>query len=72
MSKQLYIVIHNHRHGLDVWPSYQTEKPSCDDVIGELRDAGTWDDRDAADDLTYVEVRGPFDPPPADVERATL
>jgi hypothetical protein len=41
-------------------------------VIGELRDAGTWDARDDADDLAYVEVRGPFDPPPADVERATL
>ena len=57
---KLYIVVHNHRHGLDVTPTYRTEEPSADDIIEELKEAGCWDVRDEPDDLTYVEVRGPF------------
>jgi len=57
---KLFIIVYNHRHGLDVWPSHCVEEPSSDDIIAELRAADTWDERDDADELTYVEVRGPF------------
>lgn len=56
----LYIVIYSHRHGIDAWPTYRTEEPSSDDIIKELKAADEWDDRDEADELTYVEVRGPY------------
>jgi len=59
-TKSLFIVVYNHRHGLDVWPRYCTEEPSSDDIIEELKAADEWDERDDDDDLTYVEVRGPF------------
>jgi len=59
-TKSLFIIVYNHRHGLDVWPTYRTEAPSSDDIIDELRTAEEWDERDESDELTYVEVRGPF------------
>ena len=62
-TKQLFIIVYNHRHGLDVWPEYHVEAPSSDDIIEELKAADTWDERDEADEMTYVEVRGPFPVP---------
>ncbi len=62
-TKHLFIVVYNHRHGLDVWPEYHVETPSSDDIIKELKAADTWDERDETDELTYVEVRGPFPVP---------
>ena len=59
-TKQLFIVVYNHRHGLDVWPTYRVEQPSSDDILEELKTAQEWDEQDAADESTYVEVRGPF------------
>lgn len=53
-----YIVVYNHRHGLDVWPEFR--EVSEEEIIEELKAADTWDERDEADELTYVEVRGPF------------
>lgn len=59
-NTKLYIVIYNHRHGIDAWPTYRTEAPGSDDIIEELKAAEEWDDRDENDELTYVEVLGPF------------
>lgn len=59
-TTNLYIVIYNHRHGVDAWPIYRDEMPSSDDIIEELKASDEWDERDEADELAYVEVRGPF------------
>ena len=57
---KLYIVLYSHRHGLDTWPVFASEAPDEDEIIEELRAGDVWDERDDADELTYLEVRGPF------------
>ena len=59
-ESKLYVIVYNHRHGIDAWPTYRTEAPSSDDIIEELKASDEWDERDESDELTYVEVRGPF------------
>lgn len=57
--KQLFIVTFHHRHGTDVWPSF--EPITEEEVIEKLKANDEWEG-DTRDD-EYVEVTGPFDIP---------
>jgi len=59
-DSKLYVVVYSHRHGIDAWPTFRTEAPGSDEIIEELRAADTWDERDDQDEMTYIEVLGPF------------
>ena len=62
---KLYVVIYTHRHGVDAWPRFDTEEPSVDTIIEELRKNGEWDEREEEGE-GFIEVRGPYDNPHED------
>ena len=58
MAKQIWIVLYSHKHGIDTWPIF---KPATtEEVIDTLRKDGSWDEDEDQDELSYVEVRGPW------------
>jgi hypothetical protein len=54
----IYIVVFSHRHGIDAWPVFQSEKPIEGDIITDLRSGGVWDESD--DENSSIDIRGPF------------
>jgi hypothetical protein len=53
-----WIVLYNHSHGCDVWPEFGDVGE--DDIIEKMRADGDWDEEEDNDEMTYVEMRGPF------------
>ena len=58
MPTQLWIAIHHHRHGEDVYPFFDTE-PAEDDVISAIEASSSYE----PEREEWIEVRGPFDVP---------
>lgn len=54
--KKVWIAIHSHSHGIDVWPIFNREQAKTNVVIEQLTSSGDW--KDGEND--FVEVRGPF------------
>jgi hypothetical protein len=53
---KLWIVLHTHNHGCDVWPLFQDDPPSREEMIAQCTN---WEEE--VDD--EVEAVGPFDMP---------
>lgn len=52
-----WIVIYEHRHGVDVWPQFQDRRPSVKRIIKSLDD---WEGEEKGE---MVNVRGPYSVP---------
>lgn len=50
--KKIWIVIYEHRHGVDAWPILSLEEPTEDEVVASLDE---WDS-----ERESLEVRGPW------------
>jgi hypothetical protein len=58
-----WIVVYNHRFGIDTWPVFQAERPSEEEIIAKLKEEEEWDEREEQDEESWVEVRGSWDLP---------
>ena len=54
----VWVVIYHHKHGTDAWPV--TCEMSEEEVIKHLREEGEWCEEDDKDELTFIEIRGPW------------
>jgi hypothetical protein len=55
---KLWIVLHTHRHGVDVYPLFQTDAPTEDEMV-----AATGDSYEGDRDDEFLEVNGPHEIP---------
>lgn len=53
---KMYIVVHRHRHGEDVWPVFSTGEPDTEEIIDELRSEDVWEDGQGEE----LEIYGGF------------
>lgn len=58
---KLYIIIFKHLHGIDVWPRFDTSRPTEGQIVRELCESGEWNEDD--NNRSYFEIRGPFEVP---------
>ena len=54
---KFYIAIYTHRYGIDVWPVFQDEEPTIEEVAAAL------DNYEPEREDEYLEIIGPFYPP---------
>lgn len=52
---KVWIVIYEHRHGVDAWPVFSEEQPTDEEVIAGLDD---WEPEKGE----TIEIRGPWEP----------
>ncbi len=55
-TEKVYIVIYEHRHGVDAWPIFSLTKPSEEEVIATMAE---WE----PDRGETIEIRGPWEKP---------
>jgi len=55
---KIYIVVFSHKHGVDAWPSFQSNRPIEGDIITDLRKGEMWDESD--DEHSCIDIFGPF------------
>lgn len=57
-EKKCFIIVFKHRFGIDAWLTFRFEHPSEEEIIEELRENGTWNERDDGDDDDYIATDG--------------
>ena len=55
---KVYIAIHHHKHGVDLYPFFQEEEPTQEDVIPRIEAKASWE----PEGPDWVEIRGPWTP----------